>query len=154
MGTLKKHAVDKALYFLWEYMDKLKDENADLDLEWLTDPNKPPNLFGALVCATLALNRYDPEQDGVFFGQTNGVGKICCNACGYSQTITSFTHGLNTATIGYQCQSCLKFIEVIDALQDEIVGGCSCGGTLDRRKLLRCPNCKSSDLDFEQSWMT
>ena len=48
---------------------------------------------------------------GMQFHLMGGYGTLSCKDCNFSENITSFTHGLNTSTAGFQCQTCGKLTE-------------------------------------------
>ena len=54
------------------------------------------------------IEEFQPElAKGITYSQMGGYGKIVCE-CGYTENITSFTHGYVENCSGYQCQSCGK----------------------------------------------
>jgi hypothetical protein len=50
-----------------------------------------------------------PVMPGLRFQHMGGNGAVRCCKCDYSEEITSFTHGINACSTGYQCQTCGKF---------------------------------------------
>jgi len=50
-----------------------------------------------------------PEIGGIRFQQMGGYGRLSCKNCDFSESLTSFTHGVSSSTTGFQCQSCGKF---------------------------------------------
>ena len=58
--------------------------------------------------------RYNPEEfakKGMRFSLMGGYGTLSCKDCDFSKNMTSFTHGANTSTSGFQCQACGKLAE-------------------------------------------
>lgn len=51
------------------------------------------------------------DTEGMHFHLMGGYGVLSCNDCDFSQSITSFTHGLDNSTSGFQCQTCGKLTE-------------------------------------------
>lgn len=51
---------------------------------------------------------YDPDNEEIGFLMMGGHGVITCKDCNFKKELTSFTHGGNHSTSGYQCQSCGK----------------------------------------------
>jgi len=49
------------------------------------------------------------EHKGLKFQYMGGHGKLRCNECNFSESLTSFTHGIRSSRTGYQCQDCGKF---------------------------------------------
>jgi len=50
----------------------------------------------------------DFERKGLKFQHMGGHGKLSCNECNFSESLTSFTHGISSSRTGYQCQVCGK----------------------------------------------
>jgi hypothetical protein len=50
----------------------------------------------------------DFERKGLKFQHMGGHGKLSCNECNFSESLTSFTHGIRSSRTGYQCQDCGK----------------------------------------------
>jgi hypothetical protein len=50
-----------------------------------------------------------PEIGGIRFQQMGGHGRISCKDCDFSESLTSFTHGVSSSSSGFQCQACGKF---------------------------------------------
>jgi len=48
------------------------------------------------------------SDDEIGFLMMGGHGVITCKDCNYKKELSSFTHGGNHSTSGYQCQSCAK----------------------------------------------
>ena len=109
---------------------------------------------------------YEPAEDistaegfGVKFMFMGGHGALSCGDCGFSQELTSSTHGYHRgdeglhkcSTSGFQCQSCGK-LTTKEACEESLV--CECGGKLDREELLFCPKCKSKSLDYNMHYIT
>ena len=99
------------------------------------------------------------EGFGVKFMFMGGHGALSCGDCGFSQELTSSTHGYHRgdeglhkcSTSGFQCQSCGK-LTTKEACEESLV--CECGGKLDREELLFCPKCKSKSLDYNMHYIT
>jgi hypothetical protein len=51
---------------------------------------------------------YESDDDEIGFLMMGGHGVITCKDCNYKKGLTSFTHGGNHSTSGYQCQACGK----------------------------------------------
>lgn len=51
---------------------------------------------------------YDTDNEEIGFLMMGGHGVITCRDCHYKKELTSFIHGRNQSTSGYQCQSCGK----------------------------------------------
>jgi hypothetical protein len=98
---------------------------------------------------------------GLEYSRMGGVGEICCDACGFRQEITSFTHGLTSgpeasADQGRQCLQCGKFTTV--HLQGNppvnAIPRCECGGELSLDHVLFCPQCRSKRLRYDMDYIT
>lgn len=96
---------------------------------------------------------------GLKFPYMGGCGTIVCKECHFSQSITSFTHGHESSTSGYQCQSCGDFHSIrtggpgnASEIKDSLL--CNCGGQLDREKVVFCPSCKSTQMAYSVEFMT
>ena len=50
----------------------------------------------------------DFQNKGLKFQYMGGHGKLSCNECNFSESLTSFTHGIRSSRTGYQCQDCGK----------------------------------------------
>jgi hypothetical protein len=51
----------------------------------------------------------DTDNQGLKFQYMGGHGTISCNECNFSESLTSFIHGIDSSRTGYQCQACGKF---------------------------------------------
>jgi hypothetical protein len=51
---------------------------------------------------------YESDDDEIGFLLMGGHGLITCKNCNYKKELTSFTHGGNHSTSGYQCEACAK----------------------------------------------
>ena len=51
---------------------------------------------------------YESDDDEIGFLMMGGHGLITCKDCNFKKELTSFTHGGNHSTSGYQCQACGK----------------------------------------------
>ena len=49
-----------------------------------------------------------PDSDGIRFQQMGGYGTLSCKDGDFSEALTSFTHGRNSSSSGFQCQACGK----------------------------------------------
>jgi hypothetical protein len=117
----------------------------------------------------------DFEHKGLKFQYLGGHGKLSCNECNFSESLTSFIHGIDSSRTGYQCQACGKFASRIrtqrhrrsnDAIQEakeihfesgssyEASLICECGGKLNREQILFCPDCKSKDMSYSMEYIT
>ena len=98
-------------------------------------------------------------SQGLWFQYLGGYGSINCQDCHHVESITSFTHGRDSSTSGFQCQSCGKFAAIRSggpgrAADYESTLICGCGGQLDREKVLFCPDCKSQKLKYDMEFIT
>jgi hypothetical protein len=97
----------------------------------------------------------------------NGIGTLSCNDCGHNEEVHLFTHGFgptSDCTLGYQCQSCAKFVTFdsepvgrhgLPALKERVEQSrCECGGSYAREKPMMCPQCKSVDVRYQFFEMT
>ncbi len=101
----------------------------------------------------------EEKSKGLWFSYIGGCGKIKCKDCDHSESITSFIHGINSSSTGFQCQSCGKFSSVRSggpgqANEYERSLECECGGKLDRDKVIFCPSCKSENLIYQMEFIT
>ncbi len=48
------------------------------------------------------------KLDGIKFSYMGGAGTLTCKNCNYKKDITSFIHGRNSCSSGFQCQTCGK----------------------------------------------
>lgn len=101
----------------------------------------------------------EEQSKGLWFSRMGGCGKIRCKDCNYSESITSFTHGISSSTTGFQCQLCGKLSSLISggpvrANKYEENLDCECGGQLDRDRVIFCPNCKSQNLIYKMEFIT
>jgi hypothetical protein len=101
----------------------------------------------------------EEKSKGLWFSYIGGCGKIRCIDCDYSESITSFIHGINSSSTGFQCQSCGKLSSIRSggpgrANQYEEGLDCECGGKLDRDKVIFCPSCKSENLIYQMEFIT
>jgi hypothetical protein len=95
-----------------------------------------------------------PEDTRLRFQSMGGAGIITCIDCGYTKNIISFIHGIDDSTSGYQCKACGEFVEIENAFEDSIEGGCKCGGTVMRDEVLFCPKCRSHNLHYGMEYIT
>ena len=101
----------------------------------------------------------EEKSKGLWFSYIGGCGKIRCKDCDHSESITSFIHGINSSSTGFQCQSCGKFSSVRSggpgqANEYERSLECECGGKLDRDKVIFCPSCRSQNLIYQMEFIT
>ena len=95
------------------------------------------------------------------------MGTIQCNACGHTERVHGFIHGLlpgNYCMMSYQCQSCAKFVDFnsepvgergLKALEEKVrKARCECGGRYARDKSIMCSRCKSVDVGYELEIIT
>jgi len=101
----------------------------------------------------------DERAEGIWFHYMGGHGVITCKDCDHSEEVTSFIHGVNSSSSGFQCQACGKLSSIragslgraaihLDSLQ------CECGGPLKRDKVIFCPTCKSRNLSYQMEYIT
>ncbi len=98
-------------------------------------------------------------SQGLWFQYLGGYGSITCTDCHHNESITSFTHGRDSSTTGFQCQTCGAFAAIHSggpgrASQYESSLTCECGGQLEREKVLFCPSCKSQKLSYNMDFIT
>jgi hypothetical protein len=117
----------------------------------------------------------DFQNKGLKFQYMGGHGKLSCNECNFSESLTSFIHGIDSSRTGYQCQACGKFSsrirtqrhrrskdEIQEAQEIRNESGsayaasliCECGGKLNREQILFCPDCKSKDMSYSMEYIT
>lgn len=95
-----------------------------------------------------------PKENGLRFEMMGGAGQLLCDNCEYSQEIISFIHGVNTCTMGYQCQSCGRLVNIKDSFVFKASTTCECGGILSRDSALFCPACRSRALHYNMRFIT
>ena len=103
--------------------------------------------------------RVHEKSKGLWFSYMGGHGTIRCKDCNHTEEVTSFIHGTNSSSSGFQCQGCGKFASIrsggsgkANEYEDSLV--CECGGSLERKKVLFCPQCKSEDLSYRTLYIT
>jgi hypothetical protein len=97
----------------------------------------------------------------------SGAGALSCNDCGHLEQVHLFTHGFGPTSqcaIGYQCQSCAKFVtfdsepvgdQGMAALKELVKRSrCECGGKYARDKPVMCPRCKSVKVEYDLGMVT
>ena len=101
----------------------------------------------------------DERAQGLWFHYLGGYGSISCNDCMHNESITSFTHGRDSSTAGFQCQACGKFAAIRSGgpgkakeYQSSLI--CECGGKFEREKVLFCPECHSKNLAYDMEFIT
>ena len=77
----------------------------------------------------------------------------------HNESITSFTHGRDSSTAGFQCQACGKFAAINSGgpgkakeYQNSLI--CECSGKFEREKVLFCPECQSKNLSYDMEFIT
>ena len=90
--------------------------------------------------------RVQERSKGLWFSYIGGHGTVRCEDCDHNEEITSFIHGINSSSSGFQCQACGKFSSIgsggpgkANEYEESLV--CKCGGGLDREKIIFCPKC-------------
>jgi len=101
----------------------------------------------------------DERSQGLWFHYLGGYGSISCNVCMHNESITSFTHGRDSSTAGFQCQACGKFAAIRSGGQGKATEYkssliCECGGKFEREKVLFCPECRSKNLSYDMEFIT
>jgi len=101
----------------------------------------------------------DKRSQGLWFHYLGGYGSISCNDCMHNESITSFTHGRDSSTAGFQCQECGKFAAIQSggpgkAAEYKSSLICECGGKFEREKVLFCPECRSKNLSYDMEFIT
>ena len=101
----------------------------------------------------------DERAQGLWFHYLGGYGSISCNDCMHTESITSFTHGRDSSTAGFQCQSCGKFAAIHSGgpsrsadYKSSLI--CECGGKFERENVLFCPQCRSKNLSYDMEFIT
>jgi hypothetical protein len=101
----------------------------------------------------------DEREQGLWFHYLGGYGSITCKDCMHNESITSFTHGRDSSTAGFQCQACGKFAAINSGgprkakeYQSSLI--CECGGKFEREKVLFCPECRSKNLSYDMEFIT
>jgi hypothetical protein len=123
----------------------------------------PVFIFGIMKAQKKAREETEAFEDeraqGLRFHYLGGYGYISCNDCMHNESITSFTHGRDSSTAGFQCQACGKFAAIRSGgpgkatdYQSSLI--CECGGKFEREKVLFCPECRSKNLSFDMKFIT
>jgi hypothetical protein len=101
----------------------------------------------------------DKRSQGLWLHYLGGYGSITCKDCMHNESITSFTHGRESSTAGFQCQACGKFAAIRSGgpgkakeYQSSLI--CECGGKFEREKVLFCPECQSKNLSYDMEFIT
>jgi len=99
------------------------------------------------------------RSKGLWFSYMGGHGTVSCKDCNHSEEVTSFIHGINSSSSGFQCQGCGKFASIrsggpgkANEYEESLV--CRCGGSLDREKIIFCSSCKSKNLSYQTLYIT
>ena len=120
-------------------------------------------IFGILKAQRKAREEHEAFEDkrsqGLWFHYLGGYGSITCNDCMHNESITSFTHGRDSSTAGFQCQECGNFAAIRSGgpgkakkYQSSLI--CECGGQFNRDKVLFCPECQSKNLSYDMEFIT
>ena len=101
----------------------------------------------------------DKQSQGLWFHYLGGYGSITCKDCTHSESLTSFTHGRESSTAGFQCQECGKFAAIQSggpgkATEYKSSLICECGGKFEREKVLFYPECRSKNLSYDMEFIT
>jgi len=101
----------------------------------------------------------DEIAEGIWFHYMGGHGIIICKDCDHREEVTSFIHGINSSSSGFQCQGCGKLTSIKAggpgrANEYEEILECECGGSLKRDKVIFCPSCKSKKLTYQMQYIT
>lgn len=100
-----------------------------------------------------AARAFVEKSKGLWFSYLGGHGLLRCNDCDHKEEVTSFIHGIDSSSSGFQCQECGKFEKIGSggpghASEYKRSLTCECGGDLKRDKMLFCPDCKSQNLSY------
>ena len=103
--------------------------------------------------------RVKERSKGLWFSYMGGHGTVSCKDCEHIEEVTSFIHGINSSTTGFQCQGCGKFAAIGSggpgrANEYEESLDCECGQSFERDKAIFCPNCKSMNLSYQTLYIT
>ena len=123
----------------------------------------PVFIFGIMKAQRKAREETEAFEDkrlqGLWFHYLGGYGSITCKDCMHNESITSFTHGRESSTAGFQCQACGKFAAIRSGgpgkakeYQSSLI--CECGGKFEREKVLFCPQCCSKNLSYDMEFIT
>jgi len=123
----------------------------------------PVFIFGIMKAQKKAREETEAFEDeraqGLWFHYLGGYGSITCKDCMHNESITSFTHGRDSSTAGFQCQACGKFAAIRSGgpgkatdYQSSLI--CECGGQFNREKVLFCPECQSKNLSYDMEFIT
>ena len=108
-----------------------------------------------------ASNAFEEKlRQGLWFQYNmGGCGTVTCGDCNHSESVTSFIHGIDSSSTGFQCQSCGK-LEAIESggpgRANEYARSlkCECGGSFERDKVIFCPTCKSKNMTYHMDFIT
>jgi hypothetical protein len=123
----------------------------------------PVFIFGIMKAQKNARDEADAFEDkrsqGLWFKYLGGHGSITCKDCNHNESLTSFTHGSQSSTTGFQCQECGMFSAIRSggpgrATDYESTLICECGGKFEREKVLFCPECHSKNLSYNMEFIT
>ena len=123
----------------------------------------PVFIFGIMKAQKKAREENEAFEDeraqGLWFHYLGGYGSISCNDCMHTESITSFTHGSDSSTAGFQCQACGKFAAIRSGglgkaadYKSSLI--CECSGKFEREKVLFCPECQSKNLSYDMKFIT
>lgn len=106
-----------------------------------------------------ALREFTEKSKSLWFSYMGGHGLLSCNDCEHKEEVTSFIHGVDSSSSGFQCQSCGKFEKIGSggpgqANEYKRSLTCECGGAFKRDKMLFCPTCKSQNLSYKTLFIT
>ena len=103
--------------------------------------------------------RVQERSKGLWFSYIGGHGTIRYKDCEHNEEITSFIHGINSSTTGFQCQACGKFASIgsggcgkVNKNEESLI--CKCGGSLEREEEIFCQRCKSKNLSYQTLYIT
>lgn len=112
--------------------------------------------------------KFTPADDMAITMQSHsGIGRLSCNDCSHAEQVHLFTHGFgptSQCTMGYQCQSCAKFVRFdsepvgeqgMAVLTEHVKQSrCECGGKYARDKPIMCPQCQSVNVEYDLEMIT
>jgi hypothetical protein len=87
-----------------------------------------------------------------------GFNTMKCNICNHIEDFMGSIHGRDEVIVrGYQCQECAKIQSVRfenSVNVRELGTQCECGGEMLRETILKCPNCKSTSVEYRLKYIT
>lgn len=96
------------------------------------------------------------ENTGLYYDKMAGAaGHIHCTECSFIVLIDIWIHDYKKWAIktSYQCLSCGEF-KNLSLLKNDVIPACSCGGTLNNKHKLFCPQCKGDKLQYTVYYFT